>query len=154
MKDRHELLLEAIGGVFDEEEHAYHLASKFSWILPIVVLCGGFIDLIVIVVYMKFVHPWKAIISEVKVSKTDVELIEVVKVDDKIIMNKTEKHDLDVKVDLEDQMIDQVNSSIDQIRYNMVDYHNIGFFYCSGHIEQVESGFLLIKMFNKKRHRS
>ena len=96
----------------------------------------------------------KAIISEVKVSKTDVELIEVVKVDDEIIMNKTEKHDLDVKVDLEDQMIDQVNSSVDQIRYNKVDSHNSGFFYCSGHIEQVESGFLLIEMFNKKRHRS
>ena len=71
MTKRHELLLGAIGGVYDEEEHAYHLATEFSWILPTIILCGGLIDLILIVLYMKFTHPWKEILCEDKASKSE-----------------------------------------------------------------------------------
>ena len=76
MKDRHILLLGAIG-VFDEEEHAYQLATEFSWILPTVVLCGGLVDILLIVLYMKFAHPWKDILSKEQAWKTDGEQKEV-----------------------------------------------------------------------------
>ena len=62
MKERHELLLETIGGVFDEEEYAYLRITKFSWILPTIIICGGVIDLLLVVFYMKFAHPWKDIL--------------------------------------------------------------------------------------------
>ena len=76
MKNRHELLLGAIG-VFDEEEHAYQLATEFSWILPMVVLCGGLVDIPLIVLYMKFAHPWKDILCKEQAWKTDGEPKEV-----------------------------------------------------------------------------
>ena len=63
---RHELLLEALGPVFPEEEHSYQLVSKLSWILPTIILCAGLVDLIFVIVYMKFAHPWKDIISKEK----------------------------------------------------------------------------------------
>ena len=76
MKDRHILLLGAIG-VFKEEEHAYQLVEEFSWILPIVILCGGLVDILLIVLYMKFAHPWKGILSKDQAWKTDGESKEV-----------------------------------------------------------------------------
>ena len=83
---RHKLLLETIGGVFDEEEYAYRLATEFSWILPTVIIFGGLFDLILIMIYMKFAHPWKDILSQEKVTQRDkdkkeVELILFKKID-------------------------------------------------------------------------
>ena len=122
MKDRHKLLLEAIGGVFDEEEYAYDLVTELSWILPAVVLCGGLVDLILIVIYMKFAHPWKGILSEDKTSKTDVELNEVGQVTVEIIACDDKDHSSEAKVELEDQNQYQLNSSLDQIRYATMYY--------------------------------
>ena len=68
--ERHELLLEALGPVFPEEEHSYKLVSKLSWILPVTIISTGLIDLMFVVTYMKFGHPWKAIISREKKSET------------------------------------------------------------------------------------
>ena len=62
MKDRHELLVGSIG-VFPEEEDAYWRVIEFSWILPTIILGGGFIDLLLIIIYMK-THPWKEILSD------------------------------------------------------------------------------------------
>ena len=78
MKERHELLLETIGGVFDEEEYAYWLVTEFSWILPTIVLCGGLLDILLIGFYMKFAHPWKDILSQEKVTQTSKDKKEVV----------------------------------------------------------------------------
>ena len=55
------LLLSAIG-VFLQEENAYWLATELSWILPTIVLCGGIIDILLLVMYMKN-HPWKDILK-------------------------------------------------------------------------------------------
>ena len=67
VRDRHELLLAAIG-VFPEEENAYWLATKLSWILPTIIISGGLVDLLLIVIYMK-THPWKGILSSKKKTK-------------------------------------------------------------------------------------
>ena len=64
VRNRHELLLAAIG-VFPEEENAYWLATKLSWILPTIIISGGLVDLLLIVIYMK-THPWKGILSSKK----------------------------------------------------------------------------------------
>ena len=72
MKTRHKLLLETIGGVFDEEEYANWLVTKFSWILPTIVFCGGLVDIFLIWLYMNFGHPWKQILlneNSEKISK-------------------------------------------------------------------------------------
>ena len=71
MKGRHELLLETLGEVFDEEEHANKMVTELSWMLPTIVLCGGLLDLLFIGFYMRFAHPWKDIVFGDKVSKED-----------------------------------------------------------------------------------
>ena len=67
VKERHELLLVALKHVFKQEEEAYNLVSQLSWILPVVVICAGLIDLLFIYVYMKYAHQWKDIISKSKI---------------------------------------------------------------------------------------
>ena len=67
---RHELLLEALGHVFPEEEKSYQFVSTLSWVLPVVVICAGLVDLVFVVVYMKFGHPWKDIISSERMPRS------------------------------------------------------------------------------------
>ena len=73
VKERHELLLQTLGGSFDEEEHAYRLVTKLSWMLPIIIVCGGVLDMIVIFSYMRFAHPWKDILSGEKAPEDGLE---------------------------------------------------------------------------------
>ena len=63
VKERHEIILGVSNSVFEEEERAFLLVTKLSWILPTIVLCGGLVDLLLSFVYMKFYHPWKEILS-------------------------------------------------------------------------------------------
>ena len=67
MKTRHELLLASIG-VFPEEEDAYWLATEMSWILPTIIVCGGLVDILLGVIYLKN-HPWKGILKSEKNKK-------------------------------------------------------------------------------------
>ena len=64
VKTRHELLFVSIG-VFPEEEDAYWLATEMSWILPTIILCGGLIDILLGMMYLKN-HPWKGILKSEK----------------------------------------------------------------------------------------
>ena len=75
MKARHELLLRTIGtiGVFDEETDAYQFATQFLWILPTIVICGGLFDVMIAVLYMRTLHPWKQILFGETESEPDVE---------------------------------------------------------------------------------
>ena len=61
VKIRHELLEGAIG-VFPEEEIAYIKLKYLSWLLPSVVIAGALLDMILVIVYMRFASPWKNII--------------------------------------------------------------------------------------------
>ena len=58
---RHMLVKGAIG-VFPEEEHAYWLVNKLSWILPLMIVFGAIVDVLFIYIYMRFAHPWKDIL--------------------------------------------------------------------------------------------
>ena len=75
MKARHELLLRTIGtiGVFDEETDAYQFATQFLWILPTIVICGGLFDVMIAVLYMRTLHPWKQILFGETESEPDIE---------------------------------------------------------------------------------
>ena len=58
---RHKLVKGAIG-VFPEEEHAYWLMNKLSWILPLIIFFGAIVDALLVYIYMRFAHPWKDIL--------------------------------------------------------------------------------------------
>ena len=48
--------------MFPEEEQAYEKISMLSWTLPLVAIIGSLIDTMLVVVFMKIVHPWKDIL--------------------------------------------------------------------------------------------
>ena len=60
--ERHHLILPAIG-VFQQEEDAYNLAVLLRWLLPLIVILASLLDLVLMMVYMKNLHPWKGILE-------------------------------------------------------------------------------------------
>ena len=61
VKERHELILGAIG-VFPEEEIAYSKALQLLWMLPLVVMIASIFDVFMVVIYMRYAHPWRGIL--------------------------------------------------------------------------------------------
>ena len=61
MNSRHTLVKGAIG-VFPEEEYAYWMLNKLSWVLPLTIVSGAIIDAFLVYIYMRFAHPWKDIL--------------------------------------------------------------------------------------------
>ena len=116
MKARHELLLGAIG-TFDEEDQAYLLVTQLTWILPTIILCGGLIDLLLIVFYMKFAHPWKDILVGENTSEDAKAPEKVDQVYEDISVNMTENEDVEIRVESQDLDQDRNTSSTDSIRY-------------------------------------
>ena len=119
MKARHELLLGAIG-VFDEEEYAYLRITKFSWILPTIIISGGVIDLLLIVFYMKFAHPWKDILVGENTSQNATALKECDPVHDNISVNITKNEDIEIKEDSQGLNQGYNISYINSIRYKIL----------------------------------
>ena len=117
MKKRHQLLLETIGGVFDEEEQAYLRVTEFSWILPAIVLCGGMIDLLLIIFYMKFAHPWRDILVGEHASEDAKTPEEVDQDKDDISVHMTENEDIEIRLESQDLDGDHNTSVTDSIRY-------------------------------------
>ena len=119
MKARHNRLLETIGVVFDEEEYALWLVTDFSWILPIIILCGGLLDLLFIGFYMRFAHPWKEILYGEKMSEKDKEAKVNSQVHDDVMVYVVKNDDIEISVDSQDQNQGWNTSSQDEIRYEM-----------------------------------
>ena len=73
MNIRHTLVKGAIGA-FPEEEYAYWLVNKLSWILPLTIILGAIVDVFLVYVYMRFAHPWKDILfyKESKMEKNEI----------------------------------------------------------------------------------
>ena len=61
---RHEFLLAHIGA-FKEEQNAFDLLSRLSWQLPTILAVSALVDLLLVMVYMKWLHPWKDILQDV-----------------------------------------------------------------------------------------
>ena len=68
VQSRHVLLKGAIG-TFPEEDDGIEMLEKLSWILPITILMGSLVDTVLVVIYMKFVHPWRDILSSELISE-------------------------------------------------------------------------------------
>ena len=117
MKARHKLLLEAIGGVFDEEEYAYLQITKFSWILPTIIICGGVIDLLLIVFYMKFAHPLKDILVGENTSENSNASKEIDHLRDDTSVNMAENEEPGLRSNPEILDQEYVFSPTDLIRY-------------------------------------
>ena len=64
VKLRHELLLDALGYVFPEEEHSYWLMNLLMWLLPTILAIAAVVDALLAYIYMKYVHPWKGILED------------------------------------------------------------------------------------------
>ena len=64
---RHQLIEGAIG-TFPEEDEAYWRVTTLMWALPLAVTLAAAFDFLCVIVYMKYGHPWKGILSKVKKS--------------------------------------------------------------------------------------
>ena len=53
-------------GTFQREKDAYNLVMLLSWLLPCILMAGAVIDAVLVVVYMKYAHPWIGILSKEK----------------------------------------------------------------------------------------
>ena len=63
---RHSVLVENIG-TFAEEDEAYELLKSLSTSLPLVVMSVWIFDALLAAVYLKWLHPWKILLQEVKI---------------------------------------------------------------------------------------
>ena len=51
-------------GTYEEEDKAHDLLTWLSWHLPVFVVASALLDLLLAVVYLKWLHPWKIILQE------------------------------------------------------------------------------------------
>ena len=63
MREKHLVLRDNIG-TFAKEDDAFNLLTKLSWQLPIFVVVSAILDLVLAVVYLKWLHPWKIILQK------------------------------------------------------------------------------------------
>ena len=63
---RHEFLVAHIGA-FKEEQNAFDLlaTTSLSWQLPLFMAASALVDLLLVLVYMKWLHPWRDILQDV-----------------------------------------------------------------------------------------
>ena len=54
---------------FQKEERAKDLLNQLSWVAPVAVVMASLVDLVLIVLYQRFFHPWKRILATTKASK-------------------------------------------------------------------------------------
>ena len=54
---------------FQKEERAKDLLNKLSWVAPVAVVMASLVDLVLIVLYQRFFHPWKRILATTEASK-------------------------------------------------------------------------------------
>ena len=52
-------------GAFEEEQNAFDLMSRLIWQLPLFIILTAILDLLLVLVYMKWLHPWRAILEDV-----------------------------------------------------------------------------------------
>ena len=51
-------------GTFAKEEEAFDLLTMLSWQLPIFVIVSALLDLLLAIVYLMWLHPWRIILQE------------------------------------------------------------------------------------------
>ena len=69
VQERHRTLSRAIG-YFQEEQDAYEMVSRLMWALPLTITCAALLDMAMMVIYMKCIHPWRKL-CDVNASVSD-----------------------------------------------------------------------------------
>ena len=64
MSEKHLALRDNIG-TYAKEDEAFDLLTRLNWELPIFVISSAMLDLLLAVVYLKWLHPWKMILQKV-----------------------------------------------------------------------------------------
>ena len=64
IQTRHEFFVAHIGA-FKEEQNAFDLLTSLSWQLPLFMAASALVDLLLVLVYMKWLHPWRDILQDV-----------------------------------------------------------------------------------------
>ena len=62
---RHQLITRAALTVFKEETEALELLTFLSWAMPLMVYSTSFLDTLMMVLYQKWLHPWRRILAKV-----------------------------------------------------------------------------------------
>ena len=62
--EKHVALRDNIG-TYEDEDKAFNLLTWLSWHLPVFVVASALLDLLLAVVYLKWLHPWRIILQEV-----------------------------------------------------------------------------------------
>ena len=65
MREKHLALVHNIG-TYDEEDEAYELLNILSQSLPFIVMITAVFEALLAAVYLKWFHPWKIILQEVR----------------------------------------------------------------------------------------
>ena len=68
MYKRHQLIVQVLT-VFKEEEQALALLTKLSWTMPLMVYFTTLLDILLMVVYQRWLHPWSRIIAKVETER-------------------------------------------------------------------------------------
>merc|ERR1712037_348253 len=61
---RHQLITRAALTVFKEETEALELLIQLSWAMPLMVYSTSFLDTLMMVLYQKWLHPWRRILAK------------------------------------------------------------------------------------------
>merc|ERR1712243_282345 len=61
---RDQLIKSAALTVFKEETEALELLTLFSWAMPLMVYSTSLLDTLMMVIYQKWLHPWRRILSK------------------------------------------------------------------------------------------
>ena len=55
-----------MGHVFPEEEAAASLLLTLSWVMPVLAATSALLDLVMVFLFQKFLHPWRRILEKVR----------------------------------------------------------------------------------------
>ena len=72
VQTRHSLLFSELG-TFEEEDDANALLAKLTWLLPTIVIASSLFDLLLAVIYLMWLHPWKIILDVVNLVIPDLD---------------------------------------------------------------------------------
>ena len=63
MRERH-VTIKSVIGVFPEETDAFEKTTFLSWIIPFLLTIFSLLDLAMVCVYQKYLHPWTCIFDK------------------------------------------------------------------------------------------
>jgi hypothetical protein len=107
---RHMLVKGAIG-VFPEEEYAYWMVNKLSWVLPLTIVSGAVIDAFLVYIYMRFAHPWKDILfyKDKKPETEENEIVDQISTVTEEGEQKVAPETIPTSIDLEDDLLESTD---------------------------------------------